>query len=75
VVINPLFLSIHVHEGSDFHAIWRGQQVGSFQVEVLGVEIVRRLKVGNQSVYRRSPSAGTDSASIMLILTVQNALV
>lgn len=45
VVINPFFFPVDVHEGRDCHAVRSGQEIGGFQVEVFGVEVVCPLEV------------------------------
>lgn len=48
MMIYPFFLSVDVHEGCYFYAVWCGQQVGSFEIEVLGVEVVCLFKTRNK---------------------------
>lgn len=49
VVVYPLFLAVDVHEPCNFLTIRRCEEVSSLEVEVLGVEVVRLLEIGDET--------------------------
>lgn len=49
VVINILFSAINVHEAGYVGAVGCGEDIGGFEVEVLGKEIERLLEFANET--------------------------
>lgn len=49
VVVNPLFLAINVTEGCHLGSVRGSENVGSLNVEVLAVKLVRLLEVADKT--------------------------
>lgn len=45
MMVDPFLFPVYMHESRNFHPIWSCEKICSFQVEILGIELVCRLKI------------------------------